>query len=519
MVVTPATKNTQEAFFASSYVGGDDKRKIVSFYGDNHPYYAGSVVKAMASAKHGFKHVAALYPEVPRAPRRRSGDARRGGAASFFDKMDELLHASVVEVNRLTSTIVEVVVKAPLAARKFKPGQFYRLQNFESYAPVIEGTRLSMEGLALTGAWIDEEKGLLGTIVLEMGGSSRLCAALRPGEPIILMGPTGTPTEIHGNETVMLVGGGLGNAVLFSIARAMKALGSKVLYFAGYKKGEDLFKQDDIERYTDQVIWVHGQRAPRSRRAARRIGTTIRGNIVQAIAGVRRRASSGNASMKLSKVEAHHRDRLGPHDGGGASSARHTVLAAEAPEPAPPRDRQHQLADAVHDERGLRAVPPEAPRSSKHRQGDAGVQLLTTRTRSSTAGRLPAPATTASARTRCRRRSRRRGSSTCSCTTRASSASDRQPAVNVRPIIRFVDPTEAVRRREAMGRRRRRLRDRLCRAWRPIGRPRVRPLDAIEHHRRGTVIASLPFTFTRLVPAAMASTRDPVFDAQRRRCS
>src|SRR5262249_56797011 len=123
-----------------------------------------------------------------------------------------------------TRRFVEVVVGAPMAARKFKPGQFYRLQNFETFAPIVEGTRLSMEGLALTGAWIDEEKGLLGTIVLEMGGSSRLCAALKPGEPIILMGPTGTPTEIAARETVLLCGRGLGNAVLFSIARAFKGL-------------------------------------------------------------------------------------------------------------------------------------------------------------------------------------------------------------------------------------------------------------------------------------------------------
>src|SRR5204862_4270272 len=127
----------------------------------------------------------------------------------------------------------------------------------------------------------DEEKGLLGTIVLEMGGSSRLCAALRPGEPIILMGPTGTPTHIQGNETVMLVGGGLGNAVLFSIARAFKSMGAKVLYFAGYKKGEDLFKQDDIEGYTDQVIWctdTGAEIAPRRPQDAH-----FRGNIVQAM--------------------------------------------------------------------------------------------------------------------------------------------------------------------------------------------------------------------------------------------
>ena len=298
VALTPATKNTEEAFFAS-YVGGPGKRNTVSFYGDNHPYYAGSVVKAMASAKHGFKHVAALYPEV--ASYSPADQPKRDAAGqAFFDKIDDLLVARVVEVNRLTSNIVEVVVKAPLAARKFKPGQFYRLQNFESFAPMVEGTRLAMEGLALTGAWIDEEKGLLGTIVLEMGHSSRLCAALRPGEPIILMGPTGAPTEIHGDGTVMLVGGGLGNAVLFSIARAFKAMGAKVLYFAGYKKGEDLFKQDDIEQYTDQVIWCTDtgvEIAPRRPQDAH-----FRGNIVQAIVAYGK-GEIANKEIKLSSVK------------------------------------------------------------------------------------------------------------------------------------------------------------------------------------------------------------------------
>ena len=79
----------------------------------------------------------------------------------------------------------------------------------------------------------------------------------------------------------MLCGGGLGNAVLFSIARAFKALGARVLYFAGYKRGEDLFKQDDIEAFTDKVIWCTdtGAEIPprRSQDAA------FRGNIVQAM--------------------------------------------------------------------------------------------------------------------------------------------------------------------------------------------------------------------------------------------
>jgi hypothetical protein len=88
-----------------------------------------------------------------------------------------------------------------------------------------------------------------------MGGSSDLCARLQPGEPVVLMGPTGSPTEIEAGETAVLVGGGLGNAVLFSIGQAFRRAGSKVLYFAGYKKLIDRYKVADIEAAADVVVW------------------------------------------------------------------------------------------------------------------------------------------------------------------------------------------------------------------------------------------------------------------------
>jgi NAD(P)H-flavin reductase len=174
---------------------------------------------------------------------------------AFLARFNDELRATVHEVNRLTPMIVEVVVHAPLAARRFRPGQFYRLQNYESGAPKTQGTRLAMEGLALTGAWVDPQQGLISTIVLEMGGSSDLCVELKPGEPIVLMGPTGSPTEIPSDETVVLIGGGLGNAVLFSIGQAMRKAGSKVLYFAGYKKMIDRYKISEIEAAADVVVW------------------------------------------------------------------------------------------------------------------------------------------------------------------------------------------------------------------------------------------------------------------------
>jgi NAD(P)H-flavin reductase len=178
-------------------------------------------------------------------------------AADLIARCKNDLVATVHAVNRLTPTIVEVVVHAPAAARAFSPGQFYRLQNFEVLAPSVSTgpTTLNMEGLAMTGAWTDKTAGLIGIIALEMGGSSDLCAVLKRGEPVILMGPTGTPTDIPANTTVALIGGGLGNAVLFSIGAATRAAGSKVLYFAGYKQIRDRYKVADIENAADAIVW------------------------------------------------------------------------------------------------------------------------------------------------------------------------------------------------------------------------------------------------------------------------
>jgi NADPH-dependent glutamate synthase beta subunit-like oxidoreductase/NAD(P)H-flavin reductase len=218
----------------------------ISFFGDLHPSFAGNVVKAMASAKQG-------YPVVSRLLARRK--PAEPTPSTLVARLNDELRAVVEKVVRLTPTIVEVVVRAPMAARAFQPGEFYRLQNYETLATRVNGTTLAMEGLALTGASVDREKGLLSTIVLEVGGSSDLCMLLKPGEPVILMGPTGTPTETPSRETVLLVGGGLGNAVLFSIGQQLRSSGSRTIYFAGYKKMIDRYKVEEIEKAADVVVW------------------------------------------------------------------------------------------------------------------------------------------------------------------------------------------------------------------------------------------------------------------------
>jgi NAD(P)H-flavin reductase len=267
----------------------------------------------MGSAKQG-------YPVLSRVLARRVPADPKPDA--LIERLNDELRAVVQDVVRLTPNIIEIIVRAPIAARAFQPGQFYRLQNYESLASHIDRTTLAMEGLALTGASVDHQKGLLSTIVLEMGGSSDLCALLKPGDPVVLMGPTGTPTETPAQETVLLAGGGLGNAVLFSIGQQLRASGSRVIYFAGYKKIIDRYKVEEIEKAADAVVWVCDE-AP-GFTPSRVQDSAFVGNIVQAMEAYGR-GDLGDVEIPLRSV-----DRLIVIGSDGmmraVQQARHSVL-------------------------------------------------------------------------------------------------------------------------------------------------------------------------------------------------
>ena len=290
--------------------------RAISYFGDLHPSFFGNVVKAMGSAKMGYPIVSRMLSRI-KAASAVSDD-------QFVALLNDELRATVERVERLTPTIVEVVVRAPAAARRFAPGQFYRLQNFEAFARESTGTRLTMEGIALTGAWVDRERGLVSTIVLEMGGSSNLCATLEVGEPVVLMGPTGSPTEIEPGETVVLAGGGLGNAVLLSIGQAFRGAGSKVLYFAGYRKMIDRYHVADIEAASDVVVWCCDEGpgfAP-----GRPQDKSFVGNIVQAMSAY---ATGALGEQPIAFADADRLIAIGSDKMMAAvAAARHSVLKA-----------------------------------------------------------------------------------------------------------------------------------------------------------------------------------------------
>ncbi|MGL9732483.1 MAG: FAD-dependent oxidoreductase [Wolbachia sp.] len=172
--------------------------KAISFFGDLHPSYSGSVVKAMASAKNGYPIISQLLNGIIQKTNQSVLCAEMTlehlANEEFFNRIKEQFTAKVIKVQYLTDRVIEIVIKAPLAAKNFKPGQFFRLQNFETNNR--KATSLTMEGIAVTGTEVDKKKGIISTIVLETGGSTNLCKYFKEGEQIVLMGPTGHPTEI-----------------------------------------------------------------------------------------------------------------------------------------------------------------------------------------------------------------------------------------------------------------------------------------------------------------------------------
>jgi NAD(P)H-flavin reductase len=230
-----------------------DQRRV-SLIGDTHPVFHGNVVKAIASGMRTYpKIVAVLKDKLGHY-----GDKHE--YRQFAEKMNDLFQARVKSVERKTKNVVELTIRAPLATKHFKPGQFYRLQNFETLAPRIENTVCQMEPLALVTAEHDSAHGHLTFIVTETSATAKLCATLQPGENVSLMGPTGVrakiPTE---HETVLIVGNQSSFAFVRSYGPIMRAAGNRVMYLGMIEHKEDLYCQTQLENATDVALWLTKQ--------------------------------------------------------------------------------------------------------------------------------------------------------------------------------------------------------------------------------------------------------------------
>lgn len=251
----PPTDNCKdEKFGAFTSYDKDDHR--VSFIGDTHPDFNGNVVKAIASGLRTYPKIVELFGD--RASERGKDDEY----LAFNARMRFLLQPKVLEVKRHTPHIIELLLHAPQAAQRFKPAQFYRLQNFETVAATVEGTSLQTETIALTGSVVDKEKGTVSLIIRERGASTRLCATFKPGDHVALMGPGGNASTIPENKTILVIGDWLAAAALRSLGPAYKAAGNRVLFIVTFPHEKELFLQEELEQNCDVALWITHQGHP-----------------------------------------------------------------------------------------------------------------------------------------------------------------------------------------------------------------------------------------------------------------
>ncbi len=235
-----------------------DKR--VSLIGDTHPVFHGNVVKAIASGLRTYPKIVALFPE---AATQRGNDS---DYQAFADKINHLLTTKVHSIQRCKPDTLELVIKAPMAAHRHRAGQFYRLQNLETYAKQTDDTVLQMEPMALTAANVHKDDGLLTFIIKENTPNAKLCQTLSVNEPVALMGPTGVRAKITAEqETILIIGDESSLPFIRAYGQELRAAKNHVLVVLQLTSEEDVFGQAELEASADTLVWQFAQGCLRTR--------------------------------------------------------------------------------------------------------------------------------------------------------------------------------------------------------------------------------------------------------------
>ena len=241
--------NNKEAFAPFTSFRRGEKR--VSYIGDTHPVFNGNVVKAIASAKKSSRFVMEALDRLPENTLSNKDLALT---------MQDGLTATIQSIDASNPTVCEVWIKAPMAAKNFKPGQFFRMQTFETGSEIVEGTRLQIPLLTVSGTGSTDDA--IRLLVFQWGTGQRLIPSLKPGDKVVLAGPTGAPTDLPSGKTILVVAGRWGAAVMLDIGFALRSAGNKVIYLAAMGSKGDVDHMDELEEGADQIIWAVGKGDP-----------------------------------------------------------------------------------------------------------------------------------------------------------------------------------------------------------------------------------------------------------------
>jgi ferredoxin/flavodoxin---NADP+ reductase len=150
----------------------------------------------------------------------------------------------IVRKEALVTNVSLYEIEAPAVARKAQPGQFVILRVDD------QGERIPV-----TVADFDREKGTVTIVVMAIGATTRKLAMLRAGDSIpTFMGPLGSPTHVEKVGSVICIGGGVGTAMTFPVARAMREAGNRVTTIAGWRNKDLIFWRDELATVSDDLI-------------------------------------------------------------------------------------------------------------------------------------------------------------------------------------------------------------------------------------------------------------------------
>ncbi|MBA3914332.1 MAG: sulfide/dihydroorotate dehydrogenase-like FAD/NAD-binding protein [Acidobacteriales bacterium] len=150
----------------------------------------------------------------------------------------------IVHAEFLAPGIKRFVIEAPRIARRRKPGQFVILRVYE------EGERIPV-----TIETSDPAEGTINIVVQSLGKTTNLLNLLQTGDSILdVVGPLGKPSEIELFGTVVVIGGGVGTAMAFPTAAALKRAGNRVIAIVGARNKELVILEKEMQAVSDSLI-------------------------------------------------------------------------------------------------------------------------------------------------------------------------------------------------------------------------------------------------------------------------
>ena len=150
----------------------------------------------------------------------------------------------IVNAQFIAPGIKRFVIEAPRIARKQRPGQF-----------VIVRVNEKGERIPLTIEKSDPEKGTVNIVVQSIGKTTNLLNSLETGDSILdIVGPLGKPSEIANFGTVVVMGGGVGTAMAYPTAAAMKRAGNRVITILGGRNKDLVLLEKEMRECSDSVF-------------------------------------------------------------------------------------------------------------------------------------------------------------------------------------------------------------------------------------------------------------------------